>query len=545
MKRRLRLVRITALLTLGGGVVNLVSLLFPHWPRRGEVVLEVFPLEFLHISRFLTLIIGFSLVVSSFAIYRRKKMAYRAVLVLAAASALFHLTRGLDYEQALYSLVMIGALVAARREFTVRSEAPALHRAVVRLAVAAVVALAYGVAGFWLLDRRDFGVNFHLRDAADGTIRVMLLARDLEAEPRTRHARWFLDSLHLMTYATLAYGLFALYRPVVYRLRTVPRDHLRAVHLLDRYGRTALDYFKASEDKSIFLSASREAFVGYRVAGRYAIVLGDPVGPEGEIEGVVGAFLRYCQDNDWIVAFHQALPDFLPIYQAHGLHKLKIGDDAVVELSRFSLDGKEHKRLRNRLRRLQEDGLRFERWGPPIPDAGLAELREVSDAWLRIEGRRERRFTVGHFDPSYLRSTVIVAIRDGTGRLLAFGNIIPSYRRGESTIDLMRYRPDAPNGVMDALFAWLLEDCRARGFERFSLGMAPMAGFQEKEEATREERAVHRFFQRLNVLFSYRGLRQFKAKYATLWEARYIVYPHVFQLPGVALALRRVSEFER
>jgi phosphatidylglycerol lysyltransferase len=544
MIRRTRLVRLTALLTLGSGIVNLASLLLPHWPRYGGLLFEIFPLEFRHASRILTLLIGFALVVSSFAVYRRKRRAYQAVLALAAFSVFFHLIRGPDYEQALYSVALITALLFTRREFTVRSRLPDLRGAVLRLGSVAAIALFYGVAGFWLLDARDFGVNFHWGDAIRTTARVMLLQGDVGMAPRTRHARWFLDSLDVMTYATVAYALFALYRPVVYRLRTAPRDHALAAGIVERHGRSSLDAFKTWPDKSIFMIPTHDAFLGYRVDGRYAIVLGDPVGPEERMPEIVAAFLRYCGDNDWVPSFHQTLPDFLDVYRAHDLRKIKIGDEAIVDLTRFSLDGKDMKRVRNRLHKLEGEGFRFERHESPLPEAVLAEAKRVSDAWLTIPGRRERRFTLGLFEPAYVRSTPLACVRDGSGAMAAFANLMPSYVKGEATVDLMRYQPSAPSGVMDCLFVHLFQDLRARGFGRFSLGMAPMAGFREAEEATREERAVHMFFQRLNRLFSYRGLLQFKAKYATGWEPRYMIYRNVLHLPGVALALRRVSEIK-
>jgi phosphatidylglycerol lysyltransferase len=69
-----------------------------------------------------------------------------------------------------------------------------------------------------------------------------------------------------------------------------------------------------------------------------------------------------------------------------------------------------------------------------------------------------------------------------------------------------------------------------------------MSGFEEREDASPEERAVHFFFERLNFLFSYRGLKQYKAKFATSWEPRYAVYRTVLELPQLILALGRVSE---
>ena len=127
------------------------------------------------------------------------------------------------------------------------------------------------------------------------------------------------------------------------------------------------------------------------------------------------------------------------------------------------------------------------------------------------------------------------------GKILAFMNILRSYAPGETTIDLMRHRRDAPHGIMDSLFAQLFERQRQRGFKRFSLGLAPLSGFREGEEAGAEERAVQYFLQRSNFLFSYSGLSDYKAKFATHWEPRYTIYRNVLDLPRLAVALLRVS----
>jgi lysylphosphatidylglycerol synthetase-like protein (DUF2156 family) len=101
---------------------------------------------------------------------------------------------------------------------------------------------------------------------------------------------------------------------------------------------------------------------------------------------------------------------------------------------------------------------------------------------------------------------------------------------------------DAPNGIMDYLFVKLMLRCKEQGFTRFNLGMAPMSGFQEREEASAAERATHLFFQRLNFLFSFGGLKRYKAKFATDWEPRYAIYRHALDLPKLGVALNKVSE---
>jgi phosphatidylglycerol lysyltransferase len=57
-----------------------------------------------------------------------------------------------------------------------------------------------------------------------------------------------------------------------------------------------------------------------------------------------------------------------------------------------------------------------------------------------------------------------------------------------------------------------------------------------------EERAIHAVSRKLDFLFSFRGLHHYKAKFATSWEPRYLIYSSVLQLPRTALALRRISE---
>jgi phosphatidylglycerol lysyltransferase len=543
-RQPLLLVHVTALLTLGGGLVNLASLLSPRWAHE-RIFQEIFPLQFLHVSRLVSLVLGFALVVGSFNVYKRKRRAFYAVLVVAVLSLVFHLAKGRSFEQAIYSGFVILALVVNRNSFTVKSSTPEIQTGVLQLASAFALALAYGVAGFWLLDRRDFGINFTLPDAIATTVRTMLLMQNPELTPHTNHARWFLHSLDLMTTTAVVYSAFALFRPVVYRLSTVPRERHRAGELLREHGRCALDYFKVWPDKSLWVSPSQDAFVAYRVGASYAIALGDPVGSPQAVRAAIGGFLTFCQDNDWGAAFHQTLPDFLPLYREHGLHKLKIGDDAIVDLTHFSLDGKSKKSIRNTINQLEREGMRAVRYDPPLDDALLQRVQVVSDAWLTIPGRRERRFTLGWFDLDYVRSTPLIAVEGPQGEMKAFSNLIPSYCKGEATIDLMRHLPDAPGGTMDFLFVKTFEQCRDQGFTRFDLGMAPMSGFAEKEEATAEERAIHFFFQYLNALFSFRGLRRFKAKFATIWEPRYLVYRNPLVLPAVAIALRSVSELKR
>jgi len=107
-----------SLVVLGSGLVNLFSVLSPALPERAAILHEIFPLVFIHLSRFLTLLTGFALVALSLNIYKRKKRAFQITLMLSFLSIFFYLTKGLDYEEAVLSVVLIVLLLLSRKTFT-------------------------------------------------------------------------------------------------------------------------------------------------------------------------------------------------------------------------------------------------------------------------------------------------------------------------------------------------------------------------------------------------------------------------------------------
>ncbi len=542
MRRSSILVPLLALVTLTAGLVNLFSLHAPPLPERLTRLEPDVPLGFVDVSHYAALLSGFVLVIASVPILRRKRRALWLVLGLALVTIAIHLAHGPRWGPVLSSLALAAALLASRRHFTVGSGPPDWGAITTRIGLGFMAALAYGVAGFWLLDRRDFGIEFHLLDALRQTLRVLAVVLETGLSPHTRHARWFLDSLETLTLAAFGYAGVSLFRPAVYRLRVVPRQREAARRILAAHGRCALDAFKVWPDKSLFFDPSRRAFLAYRVAAGAAVVLGDPVGPADRLRPIVMEFLDFSDAQDWDVVFHQTLPDWLSLYEEMGYRKLKIGDEAIVDLPAFTIEGGRRKDVRNALRRLERQGFATRRYEPPLEDDVLDALEAVSDSWLTLPGRRERRFSLGRFERGYVRETPVMAAVDPHGRPLAFVNVVPSCRPGEATIDLMRHRSDAPNGVVDFLLVRHLLACREAGFQRFDLGLAPLAGFGPGESPSGEERAIHAVLGRLDFLFSFQGLRRYKAKFASTWEPRFLVFGRRIDLPRLAIALRRVSE---
>lgn len=543
---RTLVISLVAIAAFGSGVVNLLSILGGPAPTGQDALLrEIFPMEFIGLSRSVTLMAGFMLVLASLHLWRGKRRAYQLLAFLAACSVPVNLLQGPDWGEAGCSLILLSILLGFRRHFRVRSETPNLRLAIQQAVIATTVAIAYGGLGFWLLAPHEFGRNFDWHESLNASLRLLSLTGDSTLIPHTPYARWFLDSLTLMSLAAIVWTGYSLFRPVVYRFTVRHYERERAAAITALWGRSGQDFFKSLGDKSFFFGPSGESYLAYRVSGSYALVLGDPVGPPGEAGTTVRAFLRFCRDQGWRVGFHQVYPDMLPLYENLGFRRIKLGDEAIVDLTTFTLEGKRSKELRNTISKLERAGVRMVRYDSLVPDCILDQLKEVSDEWLSLPGRRERQFTLGRFDREYIRTTPVYAAIDAGNQVVAFLNRIPCYDPAKASIDLMRRRIHAPNGVMDYLFAKVFQELKSEGVAQFSLGIAPLAGFQSGESPSLEERAVHSFIRRMPFLFHFESLRKYKAKYATGWEPRYDVYRRVADLPRLALAIRRVSEIPR
>lgn len=537
MNRDTFLVWLVTRVTLVSGFLNLISLVRPL-----SLAPAFIDLPLVAASRLLTLLVGLALVVSAVNVYRRRRLAYYAVLGLAVIAALAQVSARPDPVGLAGPLLLLLLLARTRHLFTARTGRPDLGRTLVRIGLALLAALTYGAVGFWWLGPRDFGRAFTPADSLLETVRYLLLLGDPALVAETTSGRWFLYSLSWVTVFLLAYVLYSLFRPIAYQLNTRPHEWARAEALLKLYGRAAEDYFKLWPDKSYFFSSEGDSVVAYGVAGSFAVVLGDPVGPSDKIGEATAEFLDFCRENGWGVAFHNTLPDFLPVYEKLNLRHLQIGEEALVDLATFTLEGKHGRWLRKTVNKLEREGVTLQLVPPPLPEAVLAEAREVSGEWLAIPGRRERTFTLGRFIGEYVQQTPLLAARDANGRMVAFVNIIPSYGPGQATADLMRRRVDAPNGIMDYLFIKLFDYNKAQGFDSFSLGLAPLSGYEEiGEEATLEEKVLRSLSQRLDFLFKFSGLRQYKGKFATNWQPHYVVYRSPLDLPRYERALSNLS----
>ena len=167
-----------------------------------------------------------------------------------------------------------------------------------------------------------------------------------------------------------------------------------------------------------------------------------------------------------------------------------------------------------------------------LSDAQMGELEAVSDAWLGAKKTREKGFSVGRFDPAYLRRFPCALVRK-EGRMLAFANLWSGAEKAELSVDLMRHIPDAPNGVMDYLFVELMLWATAQGYRRFDLGMVPLSGLETGPLAPRWHRFGTLMYRHGEHFYNFQGLRAYKEKFRPEWHPKYLAVPPGVSLPRV------------
>lgn len=527
----------------GAALLGLFNVILPILPRSGRHLSElghIAPAEAVNGSRFLLLILGILLLSTAPALWSGKRTAWAIALACAVVSALAHPVKNIDLWGAGGSLLLAGALLGARQQFPARSDPPRAARGAIILVAGLAGVFLYGTLGLYFLDR-EFTHPIPLGAALKDSLRLLFLVPATSAEPITGHAAWFLDSVRLAFLFVIFLGVWQLLQPVVHRVYAGRAERERVRALLEQYGNSSVAYFALLDDKSYFFSKRGNAVLAYKVVGRNAIVLGDPVGGEDDFPELIDSFQLQCQLNGWAYAFHQTTPRYLDLYRQHGLKAIEIGEEGIIDLQQFSLAGHQMKPLRLVMNRFRREGYRAEVLSPPHDAALLRRLREISDEWLALGKRRERTFSLGQFDESLLQECQIMVVRGPQDRIVAFANIIPSYHLPQGNFDMLRYGAE-PKGVSDFLYLSLIEHFHSRGYAGMNLGLVPFSGDAIDKGNSPAERAMRLLYNHGGLLFRAKGLREFKEKFRPRWEPRYLVYSSDLQLPGIALAVARAGE---
>ena len=305
--------------------------------------------------------------------------------------------------------------------------------------------------------------------------------------------------------------------------------------LVDAYGTDSLSFFALRRDKSYLFSPSRRAFLAYRVVAGTALVSGDPVGDEAEIDDLLAELRRLARASGWRFAVVGASDAHLERYRALGLKPVSIGEEAVLDPREFTLEGRAIRKVRQSVSRLRKAGYSFRVVAADeVTPAMEAELEDVSAAWRC--GEPERGFSMA-IDDLHVPGTVLALAEDVEGRVGGFLHLAPSLVGGGWSLSAMRRRPDAPNGLTEFLVVEALAWARDTGASELSLNFCALTDFLAPDRAkTPVRRILRRGILLVDNVFQLERLYSFNRKFFPEWRRRYICVERLTDLPAVGLA---------
>ncbi|WP_245789304.1 bifunctional lysylphosphatidylglycerol synthetase/lysine--tRNA ligase LysX [Streptosporangium canum] len=431
---------------------------------------------------------------------------------------------------------LLTVLVLARREFYAKVQRGAFRKALLTLA---------------LLFTMSFGVAYLLVTLFPGTLEsrgrfAWALEKSLGGAvtldlDRVGHPpAWVGFVVGLLTAVAILSAFMVLFRSQRASAELPPEEEAGVRALLAATGeRDSLGYFATRRDRTAIFSPSGKAAVSYRVVAGVSLAGGDPIGDVEAWEPAIRTWMDQAGEYGWTPAAIGASEEGARAYNRAGLRVLQLGDEAVIEVARFTLSGREMRGVRQAVNRVERAGytLRVRRHEELTPQ----EMRRIIDraeAWRDTEAERGFSMALGRLgDPADGRCVLVEALGPDGGHaaLLSF---VPWGERGLS-LDLMRRDREADNGLTEFMVSGLVRQAPTLGVEHISLNFAVFrAAFEEGARigagpVLRAWRGMLLFFSRWWQLES---LYRANVKYRPEWVPRYLAYEDGRDLPKVGLA---------
>ncbi|MFH8803578.1 phosphatidylglycerol lysyltransferase domain-containing protein [Streptomyces sp. NPDC017936] len=486
---------------------------------------------------------------------RRKRAAWilnlglsGAFLVLLALAMAFPEVRRhpQNWVSLVLTAVFVAALLVGRGEFCAKGD-----RANPRLAAAVG---AGGLLGASLLaallvtvtDRAP-GPSTFLERWRYGVLRLVSVAADEYRVPTVAPPTWVDVAVNVLSTVLVLTVLHAAFRSRRAVGPLTAEDEKRLRELLDRHGeRDSLGYFALRREKSVRWSPTGKAAVAYRVVGGVSLASGDPLGDPEAWPGAIGPWLAEARAHGWVPAVMGASEEAGTVYARHGLDALELGDEAIVEVAGFTLEGRAMRTVRQAHNRVRRAGYAVRvRRHEEIAAEEMARLVRRADAWR--DGAAERGFSMalGRLGDPEDGRCVMVECTDAEGRLRALLSFVPWGPHGLS-LDLMRRDRDSDNGLVEFMVIELLRHAREIRITQVSLNFAVFRSVFERG-ARLGAGPVLRLWRSLLSFCSrwwqMESLYRANAKYRPVWEPRYLLFEKGADLPRIGLASARAEGF--
>ena len=499
-----------SILVFSSGALLLFSGALPPNLAHLKILEKLIPENIIIISHLLASITGTLLLILAYGLKRRLDIAYFMTLILISFGNIFLIFKGFHYPIFFVLSITLIFLLFARNKFYRKSSflnEDINIKWVISIGAVIVLTILLGFFSFRDVKYSDeLWWQFTLNNGAPMFLRASLVS--------------------VMIF--VIFLMLRMFRPVVQIEKIKSIDVQEEIKNIMKFSSATNSNLALLDDKFIYFNEDKSNFIMYGKSNKRLIVMGDPVGEESKIRDTIWDFYNISKRSGYNIAFYEVNKNYLNYYLDIGLKLFKIGEEAVVDLTKFTLEGSSQRKLRYTFSKCTKAGLIFDVVEyEPVKD----KLREISDSWLKNKNGMEKEFSLGKFDDDYLKNFRI-AILKLNDEIVAFANLWETANKEELSIDLMRYNEKALTDSMEYLFIHIMLWGKEEGYKNFNLGMAPLSGLEYRGEASSLWNRLGAFiFKNGGNFYNFLGLKNFKNKFNPTWKPKYIALSGNFTLP--------------
>lgn len=548
MKSRFDIPQWIGRLALWLGVLNVVANIFRRFQPVAHRVDKVIP-GLVNSTAFSTaLFTSLVLILVASGLRRRKRRAWTIAVIVLAFNLLSDFFRYHYHPlQIIPNAVLLVILLIVRNEFYAISDPATKFQPLYAFAILLSFTIISAIMMLYFRHGHDIVGNPSFKNIFLTVIEGMVgISGPIEfINQRASDAVEF--SLAALGIFTIVLPLFLYFR----RVKPLPKmsdEDIEIVRKLIRHDvdQDSLGYFATRRDKSVIWAPSKKAGIAYRVEAGVMLASGDPFGEYSLWPAAIDAFLEEAKLHAWTPAVMGASDRGGEVWVEHaGMTAFDIGDEAIIKVKDFTLEGRPMANVRQMVNRIGRKGYvaKTTKWS----DLDLSirvELRGLAKKWRYGTPERGFSMSMDRFGEDIDGEAIITiaTLGDEIKGLLYF---VPWSHDGISLDRMQRERGTDP-GVNELLIVQTVEWARENKIESISLNFAAFRSLFERADKisagpiTRGSRNLIRFF---SNFFQVESLYRFNAKFDPEWQTRYLVYPKATDIAKIGWAAIKAEQF--
>ncbi len=297
------------------------------------------------------------------------------------------------------------------------------------------------------------------------------------------------------------------------------------VDFLKRFGERCVGYSTLQPGLEYFIDEAK-GYIAYQsfrhpvlaLTGR-KMILSNPVCDPADYRAITQAFLAQHPK----AIFLQVDQHYASVLEGMGLQVNCFGIETELPIDGFSLDGKLRSKLRQWRNKCQREQVVVEHC--KISDVEPAEIRSLSDAWLKNRSGREFTLLMRPFQGRDEEDVYFLTARQ-RGELIGMTSFDPIYRNKKIVgyyHNLDRICAQAPHGTSAFCVLEAIKQFAEAEIEYVSLGFSPLYELKEQYRHSRVARFSLGFaYEHLNFLYPFKGNAVHKKKFGGVAKPVYL-----------------------